>query len=546
MLHLHPYPACAGAVLLAGALQLAAGASAQEPPPADPTTPASTERIVVTGRAGFNSADGVRGTAAGGGLIAPRTDGQSVSAVSRDFIQRQAPTENAYQLISLLPGANSSTADPLGFSTQTGLTVRGLTEDEIGTLLEGMPLNDPEFYDSYPSQFADTENVDGISLAQGSADLDAPVVNAAGGLLNLTLRDPSHDAGGFADASYGSFHTNREFIRLESGAIGASGIRALLSYSHAAADNARGSGRDKRQHVDLKLVRDWGGSHVSLLLTWHDAITTSYPQPTLAEWHAYGTSNNYDGTFSPGDANYWRLYQQSYRLVYASMPSRFALGRSFSLSVTPYTQYGYGNSPAAPRPAPCGLFLGTAPVPGTLSLPGAVDGATAVLADYTELTWRTGVTPELHWEGGPQQLTLGAWYEYVDGRDTQPFSALSPDGTPSDIWAEAPGRPLKLAAGRQLLAVRHAHDRPNQRRLHQRPDRPVQQPPDGGSGLQGSHGVAAGLERAAGRRLPERAEHRRAVAAAADCLPGGSREPAFRQRHDQLPRSGAEFAVRDL
>lgn len=450
MLHIHPFPACAGAALLAGSLQ-AAGASAQEASQAG-STPATSERIVVTGRPGFNSADGVRGTAAGGGLIAPRTDPQAVSAVSRDFIQRQAPTENAYQLISLLPGANSSTADPLGFSTQTGLSVRGLTEDEIGTLLEGVPLNDAAYYDSYPSQFADTENVDAISLAQGSANLDAPVVNAAGGLLNLTLRDPARDPGGFADASYGSFHANREFIRLESGELGASGIRALLSYSHAAADNARGSGRDKRQHVDLKLVRDWGKNHVSLLLTWHDAVTTSYPEPTLAEWHAYGPSNNYDGTFSPGDANYWRLYQQGYRLVYGAMPSRFTLLDALTLSVTPYAQYGYGNSPGGTLLSTSGLYQGTEPVAGTLPLPGAVGGAAAVLADYTGLTWRTGVTPELHWDAGSQQLTLGAWYEYVDEHDTQPFSALSPDGTPSDIWAEAPGSTIRLRGGQQLLA----------------------------------------------------------------------------------------------
>lgn len=446
---LRPFPVCAGAAVMAGAL-CAQPASAQAP--SDAGSPAA-EQVVVTGHPGFDSADGVRGNEPGGGLITQRSDAQSISSVSRDFIQRQAPTANAFQLVSLLPGANAASADPLGLSTQVGLSVRGLGQDEIGALLEGMPLNDAAYYNSYPSQFADSENIDEISLTQGSASLDAPVVNAAGGLLSLTLRDPSHDPGGFVDASYGSFHSNREFIRLDSGSLGASGLRAAFSYSHTAADNARGSGRDKRQHVDFKLVRDWGdGNHVSLLLTWHDATTTSYPQPTLAEWQALGRSNNYDGTFSPGDTNYWRLYQQPYRLVYATAPSRFTLAGRLHLTVTPYAQYGYGNSPGGTLLATSGLYQGTQPVPDTLSLPGTVNGQAAVLADYTGQTWRSGITAALQHDSGRHHLTLGAWYEYADEHDTQPFSALSLDGTPSDIWAERRGSTIRLADGRQLLA----------------------------------------------------------------------------------------------
>ena len=430
------FPACACGLALGVGLLGATPALAQQ----SNTQQSGAEQITVTAPA-----------AAGGGLIAPRTDPRSVSAVSSDFIARQAPTENAFQLISLLPGANSASADPLGFSTQVNLSVRGLGQDEIGALLEGMPLNDAAYYDSYPSQFADTENIEEISLTQGSADLDAPLLNAAGGVLSLTLRDPWKQAGGFIDTSYGSYHTNREFIRLDSGTI--AGFRGFFSYSHAAADNAGGSGRDKRQHVDLKIVRDWGqGNHVSLLLTWHDATTTSYVEPTLEQWQQYGRSNHYDGTFSPGDVNYWRLYQDPYRLVYGSMPSHFTITPNLQFAITPYAQYGYGNSPGGSLLATSGLYQGTEPVAGSIALPGAAGGQAAVLADYTGLTYRAGVVPQFHLTLGAQRLTFGAWYDYVDEHDTQPFSALSADGTPSDIWVERPGSVVKLADGRTLLA----------------------------------------------------------------------------------------------
>ncbi|TLU74403.1 TonB-dependent receptor [Lichenicoccus roseus] len=436
---------CAFSVVGAGLIAIGGPAAAQGAQGA--------EQIVVEGQGGFDSADGVHGTAPGGGLISVQTGPQSSSEVTRDFIQKQSPSANAFQLISLVPGANVSTADPLGLSTQVGLTVRGLGETEIGTLLDGMPLNDAAYYNSYPSQFIDSENLESVSLAQGSADLDAPLLNAAGGVLSLMSRDPSGHAGGFIDGSYGSYHSNREFIRLESGTLGASGLRAYLSYSHAAADNARGEGRDKRQHVDFKLVREWGdGNDASLLVTWHDAVTTSYPEPDLADWHAYGFSNNYDGTFSPGDANYWRLYQQPYRLVYGALPLHITLTPHLHLSLTAYAQYGYGNSPGGTTLSTSGLFEGTQPVPDTLSLPGTVDGSAAVEADYVGQTWRSGVVPSITWDAGPQHLTLGAWYEYVDEHDTQPFSALSPDGTPADIWLDLPNSTILLSDGRQLLA----------------------------------------------------------------------------------------------
>jgi iron complex outermembrane receptor protein len=59
--------------------------------------------------------------------------------VSSAFIEKQAPTMNAFQLVNLLPGANVSMTDPFGLSTSSSLTLRGLGQDEIGVLMEGAP-----------------------------------------------------------------------------------------------------------------------------------------------------------------------------------------------------------------------------------------------------------------------------------------------------------------------------------------------------------------------------------------------------------------------
>jgi iron complex outermembrane receptor protein len=71
------------------------------------------------------------------GLLPDQNAPRSVSAVSSAFIEKQAPTMNAFQLVNLLPGANVSMTDPFGLSTSSSLTLRGLGQDEIGVLMEG-------------------------------------------------------------------------------------------------------------------------------------------------------------------------------------------------------------------------------------------------------------------------------------------------------------------------------------------------------------------------------------------------------------------------
>ncbi len=418
--------------------------------------PASAqEDITVLGRAGADTANGPVGGQPGGGLIRDETAIKSVSTVSSDFLRRAAPTENAYQLVSLLPGATVAQADPLGLSAESDLSLRGLGSDEIGYVLEGMPLNDIAYYTGYPGQFADTENIERISLSQGTDDLDTPVINAAGGLLSLSLRDPAAHEGVFADVAYGSYHTNKDFIRLDTGALGGSGMRGFVSYSQETTDNWRGSGHDNRQHVDVKLVRDWAnGDRVSIIGTWNDAVTSAYPEVTQADWKQYGRSgpDNYDGTYRPGDTNYWRLYQQPYRLFYALAPTHLRVSSTVSFDVTPYAQYGYGNTPGGTVLPTNGLFEGTQALSQTLNLPEAQDGQATVQSNYQQASYRAGLVPKLSWTSGNNSFVAGAWYDYADDREPGTFSPLSADGSSASIWVDSGRDTITLRGGRPLLS----------------------------------------------------------------------------------------------
>ncbi len=384
------------------------------------------------------------------GLLPEQTDPRAVSEVATDFIVKQAPTQNAFQLVNLLPGANVASSDPYGLSTSSSLTLRGLGQDEIGVLMEGAPQNDIGYYYAYPSQFADTENLRRIALSPGSVDLDAPTVVGAGGLLSLSLDDPKATRQLLADLALGSYDMRRVFVRVDTGEIGSTGLKAFVSYSNTRADNWRGAGYDTRQHVDAKLLREWGnGNRASLALSYNDANSSAYPSPTLAEWQAQGRGFNYDARYTPGDTNYWELYRAPFRNLYASAPVHLVLSDRLTFDSTSYLQFGYGNSPYGAQLATTGNFLGNEELTQPILLPGAVDGVATVLGNYTGDQMRGGQVARLTLQAGIHRLTAGLWFDYGTDRVTQTYSAVDADGRPVDRWGYR-SRAIRTADGRLL------------------------------------------------------------------------------------------------
>ncbi len=384
------------------------------------------------------------------GLLPDQKVPRAQSAISADFIVKQAPTLNAFQLVTLLPGANVASSDPYGLSTSSSLTLRGLGQDEIGVLMEGAPQNDIGYYYAYPSQFADPENLKRITLAQGSVDIDSPTLGGAGGLLSLSLDDPKARAGALVDLSLGSYAARRGFFRVDSGTIGNTGLKAFLSYSNTRADNWRGAGFDTRQHIDAKILGEWGaGNRASLALSYNDANSSSYPSPTLAEWNAQGRGFNYDKRYTEGSTNYWRLYRAPFRNLYASAPVHLVLTDRLALDSTTYLQFGYGNSPYGTQLITEGNFLGTEELAQPIALPGAVDGVATVLGNYTGDQMRTGNVSKLTFRTGAHTLTAGLWFDYGTDRVTQSYTSVDADGQPFDRWGYR-SKAIRTADGRLL------------------------------------------------------------------------------------------------
>ncbi len=392
-----------------------------------------SETINVTGKGATR--DGVTGRSPGGGLMVNDLGVKMRQTLTRDYIAKQGPTTNPEQLLAMEPGANVSMGDPFGLSIGH-MTIRGLDISEIGWLFEGMPFNNGAVY---PNEIVDSENLSTISMTPGAVDFDQPTFGAAAGLVELRFRDPTQKPGGYINLAGGSYHYDNEFLRLDSGEIGQTGVRGFFSFSHTFADAWHGPGYDYRHHIDSKFVKDFSnGSQSAFSVAYNHQIFMLDRWPTLAQWNQYGRSFTYTDSFMRGSTNYWGLHQSAFDNVAVSAPNRIVLTPHLELDAMPYFFHGGGTSPGGTVLTQTGTYSGSERV-SFLPLPLSGDtGSTpnsAVLYSPTLYDqFRTGFTTDLNYHTGPHTITAGYWYEYDNATTTGALDPISQTGMPTSIW----------------------------------------------------------------------------------------------------------------
>jgi iron complex outermembrane receptor protein len=403
-----------------------------------------TEELNVT--AGTRTANGVTNTTPGGGLMPPQTAPRAQSGVTRDFIAKQSPTSNVQSLIADLPGVVTANNDPLNL-TGDYLAIRGMTQQEIGYTFEGAPVADPVNYQPYTNILADTENLGGVTVSQGSPDIAAPLYNAVGGQIAVEEIDPAHTAGGYVDLMGGTKSANKEFIRLESGDIGRSGVRGFVSFSYISGNNWRGPGDLNREHIDLKLAKDWGENNSArVIFAYNHTQYTSFLNPSLAQWNQYGRSYNLDGKYTPGDANYYKLNDTINNALMLIAPVKLTLAPGLRLNETPYLLDFYGPAPYGENIPETGGYEGTVPT-GPLNQPYATGGVLTTQAVDPYIQKTAGLNNELEWKRGHNTLSAGYWYAYTNHDERATFATVDYDGNVSN----ARGRFAIVTGTGQLL-----------------------------------------------------------------------------------------------
>ncbi|MFT9090689.1 MAG: TonB-dependent receptor plug domain-containing protein [Gluconacetobacter sp.] len=421
-------------------------------PPAKPAAP-NTKPSAKTAAVETVDVSASRHDIAGGGLLPQQTVARAQSSVTADFINRQSPTTNTLSLIATLPGAVVSNSDPLGISDRSSISIRGMNGNEIGFLFEGMPAADAFYNLPDTSEWADSENIGRIDVAQGSAALAAPVYNSVGGTVTQELIEPSDKMGGHFDFSLGNHMTNKDFLRFDSGTLGKTGIRTFTSFSYTTNNNWRGPGTNNRYHVDFKAVKEWGaGNSAHVVVTYNRAFANKVTNPSLAQWKKNGISYNYSGTYTPGATNYYGLFGQLRSTMRISAPIHLVATRNVSFDITPYYMWMSGAVDSGTQLSDTGSYNGTQAA-GALGLDNLIGGKATVasVAGYAQYT--TGVYSALNYNTKYNDFSVGYWYSNLTQNSLTSYVPLSADGTPSSMTGKDP---ITTANG-NVLASKDLH-----------------------------------------------------------------------------------------
>ena len=357
------------------------------------------------------------------------------------------------QSLNQIPGIQVATGDARGGVFSFELYLRGLTDEQIGLTIDGVPTGDSRTQGGGPpNRFLDSSNISNIVVSQSSGEIGAPSRFALGGFIDFSTADPTQEPEFTIEASGGSFDHQRYFARANFGEF-LPGITGYASYSYSDTDVWAGGDRSNtRQHAAIKLVKDFEAGHrIALNGNWNDLIFNDFniiTQPLfLSNPRSDGAVGNFRGIPSLDQINSLQPFGPAlggFRedfMVWAN--TDWVLSENLTFEVNPYYQNGEGESNSLQDRArtiaggdPRGV-IGFDPVTGAAIRPAVTQTPGADRGNFGEpfdlrVTPRNrdryGVTTELRYEQEDsilQGIRIGGWAEHSTANEDRNFFPLT-------------------------------------------------------------------------------------------------------------------------
>ncbi|MFT9380837.1 MULTISPECIES: TonB-dependent receptor [unclassified Gluconobacter] len=378
--------------------------------PGTPTKPRSRRTSMM---ASSEESVGVRGSRSarnsGGGMMRVETAPYAVQSVGRQYIEMRSPTSTGLDVVQNLPSVSIAMPDTSGIKGGA-LYMRGFTDADTALLLDGAPAS----LAAYLQQNVDAENIETVTMTPGSSPIDAPASNATAGTLDERTRTPGKKAGGSMDFSYGTNNMSREFVRLESGEIGNSGIRSYISVSNTHSRQWMGAGTNRRTHVDVGVFKEFtNGSTVKFFGSWNNSMFTIDAYPDAQTFYNYKhTGQGYNRTNvwdrnSTSAGNYWQGNIDSWNQFFVTTQAHIVINKRLTFDLSPYFATGFGwDGSTAGTPASTGAtyFYGN----------GQKADPSTPLSTYWAQHWspQVGLVAKLGYDiDRHNHLSFGYWYE---------------------------------------------------------------------------------------------------------------------------------------
>lgn len=376
----------------------------------------------------------VQGQSLGGGQMVQEESAKTRSTVTKEAMEKMSGTSNAVDKLKYTPGINVNSNDSTGLGG-LDFTMRGMSADQVGLSMDGIPVNDSGNYAVYPNLLGDPENIEEVFVTQGSSEADGPHIGSSGGNIGLVTRRPAKEFGGFIKQTLGSNNLSKTFARLDTGEY--NGFSNWISYSHTEAKKWRGEGRQYADKFELNSnYEDDNGNSSNLVVKYHRQDNISYYTMSKKDFDTHG--RRYDSSDTPSYNNgqissYYKLARNPFENLTLSFTQKLQLRDNLALTLQPYYYWGNGGG-ASPSAS---YLTSSSSTAGQYDLSNLSSDRTYFYRPSWTQTWRPGITSKLKWDINEQHsLDLGYWYERARQRQTQPYTTIQQDGNPSTVWAE--------------------------------------------------------------------------------------------------------------
>ena len=190
--------------------------------------------------------------------------GKSVSyannEVAEEMKKQQSAMTSALAVIDNLPGVLINEGDTFGSDDwSTTVSIRGfqlsLDEQQIGITVDGIANGNSNYGGgAKANRYIDTENLMGVEVSQGTADVASRSNEALGGTLNFTTINPGEKEQMVISLSSGDFDAKKYFVRYETGEILKDTYAWISASSSSNTDWITGTAENERDHYAAKFV----------------------------------------------------------------------------------------------------------------------------------------------------------------------------------------------------------------------------------------------------------------------------------------------------
>ena len=219
---------------------------------------------------------------------------RQVQMIAPTQVKEAAPGTSPIKVLQALPGVNYQSSDPFGaYEWATRISVRGFNQNQMGFTLDGVPLGDMSYGNDnglHISRAISSENLGVTQLSEGTGALGTASTSNLGGTIEFKSRAPSSTFGVLAAGTLGSYDSEHEFIRLDTGDL-ASGGAGYVSYSHQTSDKWKGYGKQIVTQLNSKFVQPLGNKvTITGFLNYSDRAENDYQDLDLALIKQFGYS----------------------------------------------------------------------------------------------------------------------------------------------------------------------------------------------------------------------------------------------------------------